>query len=100
MGVALIAWGRFFDANGNKVTVPAPSTNPGAPWLWDFLAKEARSLRQVGFSAVQLPPASKAQGGAARVATAMAYSTFVISEANRNKAARQHATDRWSPCAA
>ncbi len=64
MGVALIAWGRFFDGHGNKVTVPAPSTNPGAPWLWDFLAQEARSLRQVGFSALQLPPASKAEGGA------------------------------------
>jgi alpha-amylase len=64
MGVALIAWGRFFDRHGNKVTVPAPSTSPGVPWLWDFLAKEAKSLRQVGFSALQLPPASKAQGGA------------------------------------
>jgi alpha-amylase len=42
MGVALIAWGRFIDRNGNKVTVPAPSTDPNAPWLWDFLA-----LRQV-----------------------------------------------------
>jgi alpha-amylase len=65
MGVALITWGRFFDKNGNKITVPAPSTNPGAPWLWDFLAKEASGLRRTGFSALQLPPASKAQGGAA-----------------------------------
>jgi|SRR5579862_3420764 len=63
MGVALISWGRFFDKNGNKITVPAPSTNPGAPWYWDFLAKEAAALRRVGFSALQLPPASKAQGG-------------------------------------
>jgi alpha-amylase len=64
MGVALIAWGRFIDKNGNKITVPAPSTTPGAPWLWDFLAKEASALRKVGFSALQLPPAGKAQGGA------------------------------------
>jgi len=45
MGVALIAWGRFVDRAG-KVTVPAPSTNPGAPWLWDFLAREAPALRR------------------------------------------------------
>jgi alpha-amylase len=64
MGVALIAWGRFIEKNGNRITVPAPSTTPGAPWLWDFLAKEAAALRRVGFSALQLPPASKAQGGA------------------------------------
>ncbi len=64
MGVALIAWGRFVEADGSKVTVPAPSTNPGAPWLWDFIAGEAAALRRAGFSAIQLPPASKAQGGA------------------------------------
>jgi alpha-amylase len=64
MGVALIAWGRFFDKNNNKITVPAPATTPGAPWLWDFLAKETLALRRVGFSALQLPPASKVQGGA------------------------------------
>jgi alpha-amylase len=64
MGVALISWGCFFDKHGNKITVPAPSTTPGVPWYWDFLAKEASALRRVGFTAVQLPPASKAQGGA------------------------------------
>ena len=63
MGVALIAWGRFIEG-GNKVTVPAPSTDPGAPWLWDFLSDAALDLRRSGFTAVQLPPASKAQGGA------------------------------------
>lgn len=63
MGVALIAWGRFIE-DGNKVTVPAPSTDPGAPWLWDFLADAAPDLARSGFTAVQLPPASKAQGGA------------------------------------
>ena len=64
MGVALIGWGRFFDKQGNKITVPAPSTTPGAPWLWDFLASEANALRRVGFSALQLPPVGKVQGGA------------------------------------
>jgi alpha-amylase len=65
MGVALIAWGRFFH-NGDKVTVPAPNTDPGKPWLWDFIAKEAPALRRVGFTAIQAPPASKALGGAGR----------------------------------
>jgi alpha-amylase len=64
MGVALIAWGRFFSPSGAKITVPAPSTTPGAPWLFDFLAGEVQRLRDVGFSAIQLPPVSKAQGGA------------------------------------
>ena len=63
MGVALIAWGRFFAPNG-PITVPAPSTTPNAPWLLDFLAGEAGRLRDAGFSALQLPPVSKAQGGA------------------------------------
>ena len=64
MGVALIAWGRFFAPNGARITVPAPSTTPGVPWLLDFLAGEVWRLRDVGFSAIQLPPASKVQGGA------------------------------------
>lgn len=64
MGVALIAWGRFYDRSGNRVTVRAPSTEAGAPWLWDWLAAEAAELRRVGFTALQLPPASKVQGGA------------------------------------
>ena len=54
----------LIDKNGNRITVPAPSTVPGAPWLWDFLASDALALRQAGFSALQLPPAAKAQGGA------------------------------------
>ena len=56
--------GSLLRPNGNRITVPAPSTTPGAPWLLDFLAGEARRLREVGFSAIQLPPVSKAQGGA------------------------------------
>jgi len=64
MGVALIAWGRFFDRHGQRVTVPAPSTDPGAPWLLDFLTRQALPLREAGFTAIQLPPTSKAQGGA------------------------------------
>src|SRR5579862_8657419 len=63
MSISLIGWGRFTEANG-RVTVPAPSTEPGKPWLWDFLAAEAENLAKVGFDRIQLPPASKAQGGA------------------------------------
>jgi len=63
MGVALIARGRFFDRRGQRVAVPAPSTNPAGMWLLHFLAHEALHLRQVGFTAVQLAAASKAQRG-------------------------------------
>ncbi len=63
MSVSLIGWGRFFDKDGNRITVPAPSTDPGKPWLWDFLAEQAHVLAQVGFDRIQLPPSAKAQGG-------------------------------------
>ncbi|WP_446745391.1 hypothetical protein [Silvibacterium acidisoli] len=63
MAVGLIAWGRFFDADGNKVTVPAPSTDPGKPWLWDMLRSQAAEIGAT-FDLVQLPPWSLAQGGA------------------------------------
>ena len=63
MTVSLIGWGRFIGANSQKVTVPAPRTDVGKPWLWDFLASEAPDLAAVGFDRIQLPPASKAQGG-------------------------------------
>jgi alpha-amylase len=63
MTVSLIGWGRFFDRSGNRITVPAPSTDKGKPWLWDFLASQAEDLASVGFDRIQLPPASKAQGG-------------------------------------
>jgi hypothetical protein len=47
MTVSLIGWGRFFDPYGNRITVPAPSTDPGKPWLWDLLASEAQTLASV-----------------------------------------------------
>jgi alpha-amylase len=64
MSVALITWGRFVDSKGNKVTVPAPTTDPGSPWLWDYIVSIAPELAKVGFTALQLPPVSKVQGGA------------------------------------
>src|SRR5579871_2750564 len=63
MSVALITWGRFFDKEGNKVTVPAPSTDPGKPWLWDFISAQSSELAH-HFDALQLPSASKCLGGA------------------------------------
>ncbi len=63
MAVGLIAWGRFFDARGNKITVPAPTTDRGKPFLWDMLRSEAAAIGSV-FDLVQLPPWSLAQGGA------------------------------------
>ncbi|HTU18157.1 MAG TPA: hypothetical protein VMG10_08840 [Gemmataceae bacterium] len=62
MAVGLIAWGRFFDSAGNRVTVPAPPTDPGRPWLWDLLRTRAAALG-ASFDVVQLPPWSLAQGG-------------------------------------
>lgn len=64
MSVALIAWARLTDAHGNKITVPAPSTDKDAPWLWDFIAEQSHELASKGFTHIQAPPASKAQGGA------------------------------------
>jgi alpha-amylase len=63
MALGLITWGRFYDAHGNKITVPAPSTDPGKPWLWDMLRSNAAEIGSV-FDLVQLPPWSLAQGGA------------------------------------
>ena len=63
MGVALLAWGRFFGPHGECVTVPAPVDGRGAPWLRDVLATHVRALRNAGFTAIQLRPTSKAQGG-------------------------------------
>lgn len=63
MTVGLIAWGRFFDSRGNKITVPAPPTDPGKPWLWDLVRSLAAEIA-TSFDLVQLPPWSLAQGGA------------------------------------
>jgi alpha-amylase len=64
MAVALIAWGRFVNAAGQRITVPAPPSDPGKPWLWDFLRTNAAAIAST-FDAVQLPPWSLAQGGTA-----------------------------------
>ncbi|HTZ88686.1 MAG TPA: hypothetical protein VMA71_00010, partial [Alloacidobacterium sp.] len=63
MAVGLITWGRFTDPSGNRITVPAPPTDPGKPWLWDMLRSRAAAIGS-SFDFVQLPPWSLAQGGA------------------------------------
>lgn len=64
MAVGLIAWARFPGTSpGQRITVPAPTTDPGKPYLWDFLHTEAANLA-ASFDIVQLPPWSLAEGGA------------------------------------
>ena len=43
MAIGLIGWGRFADPKNisQRITVPAPSTDPGKPWLADFLRENA-----------------------------------------------------------
>ena len=60
MGVALLAWGRFFAPYREGVTVPTPVDRAGIAWLLHFLARHARNR---GFTALQWP--SKADDGAA-----------------------------------
>ncbi len=63
MGVLLQA--AYRTAKG--VSVPSPADgDKRVPWWWDWLAGQASSLRQAGFSAVLLPPVLKTSAGASR----------------------------------
>jgi alpha-amylase len=73
MAIGLIGWGRFFKVDGKgakvlsngsavKITVPAPPSNPGKPWLYDFVRESAADIG-ANFDVFQWPPVSKAQGG-------------------------------------
>ena len=42
--VGLGIWGRFVNAAGAKVTVPAPSTDAGAEWLWVYIRSQAKAI--------------------------------------------------------
>ena len=74
MAIGLIGWGRFYKVDGKgervlsngspvKTTVPAPPSNPGKPWLYDFVRQNAAEIGSC-FDVFQWPPISKAQGGA------------------------------------
>jgi len=75
MAIGLIGWGRFYkldrkgnrllDGGGNpiRITVPAPPTDPGHPWLYDFVREHAAEIG-ASMDVFQWPPVSKAQGGA------------------------------------
>jgi alpha-amylase len=66
MSRCLVTWGRFFkkDENGNikKVTIPAPNTDPGKPYLWNYLCQTMPDLAK-NFDELQFPGASKCWGG-------------------------------------
>jgi alpha-amylase len=61
MGVILQATCKF--SSGHSVAAPVDG-NRRVPWWRDHLAAQANSFRQVGFTAVWLPPALKTSAGA------------------------------------
>jgi alpha-amylase len=63
MAIGIIGWGRFVKPDGSRVTVPAPPSDPGKPWLYDMVREQAASLGAIA-DVFQWPPVSKAQGGA------------------------------------
>lgn len=66
-----------FYKRGMYVAVPCP-TDPhdpeGVDWWWDHLAKDATDIAKAGFTAIWLPPVTKAEQGSA--AAALGYSVF------------------------
>jgi alpha-amylase len=66
LSIGLVTWGRFpkRDQNGNYklVTVPAPNTDPGKPYLWNYLCDQMPSIAP-HFDFLQLPNQSKCWGG-------------------------------------
>ena len=65
MGVTYHAHARFPDPRDGKITVPAPvdPQTPHVPWWYDWIAENARELKQVGFTAIMYPPVCKTQSG-------------------------------------
>lgn len=62
--MCFVAWDRFFDQHGNKITVPAPSIDRGFPWLSDWVAEDSPDLARVEFEEIQAPPGTGANGKA------------------------------------
>jgi galactose oxidase len=64
MGVLLQG---FYKLPNPTRAVPSPADGDNTvPWWWDHLASQANALRQVGFSAVWLPPVLKTSEGASK----------------------------------
>jgi alpha-amylase len=65
MGVGYHAHARFLDANGIRVTVPAPSDahTPHARWWYDHIAANAHALARAGFTTILYPPVCKTESG-------------------------------------
>src|SRR5215831_5534101 len=64
--VAPVAMGVLLQAFYLRGTrgVPSPADDDRRlPWWWDHLAAQARELRQVGFTAIWLPPVWKSSAG-------------------------------------
>jgi alpha-amylase len=60
MGVMLQA---FFRRGTGGVPAPTDGDGPDVPWWWDHLAAQARGLREVGFTAIWMPPPLKGASG-------------------------------------
>lgn len=66
-----------FYKRGMYVALPCPADphdGPATDWWWDHLAKQAHSLAEAGFTAIWLPPVTKAQQGIGEAA--LGYSVF------------------------
>jgi galactose oxidase len=71
MGVLLQGFFKILPNNA----VPCPADGDASiPWWWDHLASQANALRQVGFTAIWLPPVLKAAEGVG--VEADGYGTF------------------------
>ena len=62
---------------GSYKDVPSPEAgNSGAAWWWDYLATQANSFRQAGFSAVCIPPCVKGAAGGYSSGAAITTGTY------------------------
>jgi len=62
---------------GSYKDVPSPAAgNSSATWWWDYLATQANSFRQAGFSAVWIPPCVKGAAGGYSSGSAITTGTY------------------------
>src|SRR3954468_6977965 len=65
---------QAFYKRGKFVALPSPADHTSSVWWWDHLAAQARAFARAGFTAIWLPPVTKAAQGAS--AAALGYSVF------------------------